>query len=76
MTLDPRIGVYFSIGAAIISVLLLCGAEFTTLFGTVSTEKLLAALAIVNAVVNAINGVLHMIPSKPNATNEFPLGPK
>ena len=76
MTLDPRVGVYFSIFAAIISTLVLCGAEFTTLFGSTDTAKILAALGILNAVINGLNAVLHMIPSKPNAANEFALGPK
>jgi hypothetical protein len=74
MTLDPKWGVIMSLGAAIISVLLLCGAEFTTLFGQVATDKILAGLGIFNVVVNAVNGVLHFIPSKPDAT--FLLGPK
>jgi len=78
MTIDPRIGVYFSIAAAIVSVLVLCGAEFTTLFGSIATDKILALLGIVNALINGVNGVLHMIPSNntPNDANKFALGPK
>ena len=80
MTINPRWGIYLSIIAAIVSVLVLCGAEFTTLFGAASTNKILAALGIVNAVINGINGVLHMIPSSTPANTasaaQFPLGPK
>lgn len=74
MTVDPKYGAYLSIIAAIVSVLVLCGAEFTTLFGDIATAKILAALGIANAVINAVNGVLHMIPSKLDA--QFLLGPK
>jgi hypothetical protein len=78
MTVDPRIGMWVSIVAAAISVLVLCGAEFTTLFGDVATAKILAGLGIANAVINGINGVLHMIPasSNPVAAQKFMLGPK
>jgi hypothetical protein len=77
MTIDPRIGAIISVLAAIISVLLLCGAEFTTLFGGITTTKILAALGIFNAIVNGANGVLHMIPSQnnPNSPQKFWLGP-
>jgi hypothetical protein len=78
MTINPKWGMYISIAAAIISVLLLCGAEFTTLFGAANTNKILAALGIFNAIINAANGVLHMIPSQTGAAGaaQFPLGPK
>ncbi len=78
MTIDPRIGMWFSIVMAIVSVMLLCGTEFTTLFGSVVSLKMLAALGILNVVNNAINGVLHMIPSisGPAGAAQFPLGPK
>lgn len=78
MTINPRIGVWLSIIAAVVSVLVLCGAEFTTLFGAIATNKILAGLGIINAVINGINGVLHMIPSQTGALGaaQFPLGPK
>ena len=78
MTLDPRVGVWMSIIAAIGSVLILCGTEFTTLFGSTGSGKILAALGIVNACINGVNGVLHMIPSsnKPDDARLFALGPK
>lgn len=77
MTLNPKVGMWVSFGAFAVSALLLCGAEFTTLFGTDNTNKILAALGILNALVNGANGVLHMIPSQsgPAGAAQFPLGP-
>lgn len=79
MIVSPKWGTYISLAAAIISVLLLCGAEFTTLFGAVETGRILASLGIFNAVVNAANTVLHMIPASQSTTisgaAQFPLGP-
>lgn len=78
MTINPKWGAYISVAAAVISVLLLCGTEFTTLFGQVAELKILAALGIFNVVINAINGVLHLIPSVsgPAGAAQFPLGPR
>ena len=79
MIIDPRWGVWLSIVAALGSVFVLCGAEFTTLFGTIATAKILAALGIVNAGINGVNGVLHMIPAQknlsPSQADKFALGP-
>jgi len=79
MIVNPKWGMWLSIIAAVVSVLVLCGAEFTTLFGSIATDKILAALGIVNAVINGVNGVLHMIPASQPTTvagaNQFPLGP-
>lgn len=80
MIINPRWGVWLSIIAALGSVFVLCGAEFTTLFGSIATGKILAALGIVNAGINAANGVLHMIPAQKELTPveaaKFALGPK
>ena len=78
MTISPRIGMYLSIIAAIVSALVLCGTELTTIFGADMTTRILAGLAIINAIINGANGVLHMIPSAstPQALSQFPLGPK
>ena len=62
MTISPKFGIYMSLTAAIISVLMLCGAEFTTLFGNIATSKILAALGIFNVVINAANGVCKPLP--------------
>jgi hypothetical protein len=78
MTLSPRVGMWVSILAAIVSALVLCGTELTTIFGADMTARILAALAILNAVINGANAVLHAIPSAntPAALAQFPLGPK
>lgn len=76
MTLNPLYGVVFSICMLIVSALGAAGAYFTTLFGESASVKIMAGLAILNIVNNAINAVLHMIPSKAGASSEFPLGPK
>jgi len=79
MLVSPKWGTYISFGAFAISALLLCGAEFTTLFGAAMTAKILAALGIFNALVNGANGILHMIPASQSTTiagaAQFPLGP-
>jgi hypothetical protein len=77
MTISPKVGMWISIIAAIVSGLMLCGAEFTTLFGEGNTDKILAVLGLLNTVINGANAILHMIPSAstPAALNAFPLGP-
>lgn len=79
MTIDPRIGVWFSIVAAILSVLVGATAELTDIFGAEIAHKTVAVIVLVNAVINGVNAVLHMIPSQqPNADTQkdFWLGPK
>jgi hypothetical protein len=76
MTIDPRFGFWFSIVMAIVSALGICGTQLTTLFGDIMANKILAAIVMLNVINSAINAILHAIPSKPNAANEFALGPK
>lgn len=77
MTINPKWGMWMSIVAAVVSALMLCGAQFTTLFGETSELKILAILVIFNAIINGVNAVLHMIPSQSGAVgaSQFPLGP-
>ena len=79
MTVTPKLGMWMSIVAAVVSGLLLCGTELTTLFGPDNTGKILAALGIVNTVINGANAFLHMIPATTPPTSaaaaQFPLGP-
>lgn len=79
MTLDPRVGFWFSVIAALVSGLLLAGAEFTTLLGEQATGMLLAALGVVNVIINSLNAVLHAIPAQQPtnapAAAKFYLGP-
>ena len=78
MTIDPRVGLYVSIVAAILSALIAGGATFTDMFGPDNAKIILGILGLANAVINAVNAILHAIPSQagPQAAKEFPLGPK
>jgi hypothetical protein len=72
MTIDPRVSMYLNIALASLmgiggylasdSAFMHSGAGVGTVIG-------------IGAAVAAINGVLHAIPSKPGATDQFPLGP-
>ena len=64
MTLDPRIGFFFSLVALLVGALLTAGAEFTGLFGPGTAATILGYLAISNSIVNLVNMALHAIPSK------------
>jgi len=77
MTIDPRVGMYMSIGLAVIGVLGGFSDQFTTVFGAHATAIILAVAYMLMTVGNAVNGVLHAIPSKstPAALASFPLGP-
>ncbi len=76
MTINPRVGFYLSIVLAIIGVGVASGTELTTIFGEHTANIILAADGFLLAAGNAVNAILHAIPSKPGAANEFPLGPK
>lgn len=75
MTIDPRVGFYLSIALAIIGVFAASSTQLTTIFGEHTANIVLAIAVMVLAAGNAINAILHAIPSKPNSANEFPLGP-
>jgi uncharacterized membrane protein HdeD (DUF308 family) len=75
MTIDPRWGMWISIIAAILSFLVGAGATFTDLFGPEVSKTIVGVAVLLNGVINAINAVLHAVPSKPGAFNEFPLAP-
>ena len=76
MTIDPRVGLYLSIALAALGFLAGAGTQFTTLFGEHTANVILSIIVLVLGIGNAVNAVLHAIPSKPGAANEFPLGPK
>jgi len=79
MTISPKWGMWMSIVAAIVSALLLCTTQFTTLFGQTTADKIDAGIIIINAIISGVNAVLHAIPASPPPTvaaaNQFPLGP-
>lgn len=76
MTIDPRVGFYLSIFLAVVGFLAGAGTQLTTLFGEHTANVVLAVVVLILGMGNAVNAVLHAIPSKPGAANEFPLGPK
>lgn len=78
MTINPKVGMWFSIVLAVIGALAGAGTEFTTIFGEHVANEILAANSLLLAAGTAVNAILHMIPSQPGAAGaaEFPLGPK
>ena len=78
MTINPKVGVYFSIFLAVIGALSGAGTEFTSIFGEHTANQILAGDALLLSAGTAVNAVLHMIPSQsgPVGDAEFPLGPK
>jgi hypothetical protein len=78
MTINPKVGMYFSIVLAVIGALAGAGTELTGLFGEHTANQILAGDALLLSIGTAVNAVLHMIPSQsgPAAAAEFPLGPK
>lgn len=78
MTIDPRIGMWVSIVAALLSFIAVSTAQLTTIFDAHIANQITAVAAFVGGGINAVNAILHMIPSPPGQTGakEFPLGPK
>lgn len=75
MTIDPRVGFWLSIALAIIGVVAAGGTQLTTIFGEHASNIVLASTMLVLGAGNAVNAILHAIPSGPGKANEFPLGP-
>jgi hypothetical protein len=73
MTLDPRVSIYLNLAVA---ALVAVGGYFAADTSFMSTKAGLITTLVIGAVIAAINGILHSIPSKPGATQQFPLGPK
>jgi hypothetical protein len=78
MTINPKVGMWFSIALAVIGAAAGCGAEFTTIFGQHLSDQILAGDTFLLAIGTGVNAVLHMIPSQsgPIGAAQFPLGPK
>jgi uncharacterized protein YaaW (UPF0174 family) len=77
MTINPKIGMYLSIVLAVIAVLAGGSTQLTTLFGEHTANAILAVSVLLLGAGNAVNAVLHAIPSQsgPVGAAEFPLGP-
>lgn len=77
MTVDPRYSFYLSLLLAIGGFLGGAGSQFADLGLDVHTVKaILAVIALVLGVGNALNAVLAAIPSAAGQTKGFYLGPK
>ena len=78
MTIDPRVGFWLSIVLAIIGVFAAGSTQLTTIFGEHAANIVLAISALVLGAGNAVNAILHAIPSKdtPADAAKFLLGPK
>ena len=77
MTLNPRVGMWISIVAALLMFTAGAGAELTTIFSTAVANEIVAICVFFGGAISAANAVLHMIPSgsSPQALAQFPLGP-
>ena len=78
MTISPKYGMWLSIILAIIGVMAGASTQLTTIFGEHTANIILAVAVLLLGAGNAVNAVLHMIPSAstPAALAQFPLGPK
>lgn len=77
MTIDPRWGMWLSIILAIIGALAGASTQLTTIFGEHTASVVLAVAVLLLTVGNAVNAVLHAIPSQsgPAGAAQFALGP-
>ena len=78
MTINPKVGMYLSIFLALLGVLVGGATQLTTLLGEHTTNIILALSVLLLSAGNAVNAILHAIPSVsgPVGAAEFPLGPK
>ena len=78
MTISPKVGIWVSIISALLMFLAGAGAELTTIFSPPVANEIVAVSVFFGGAINAVNAVLHMIPSQngPAAAAQFPLGPK
>lgn len=76
MTLDPRIGMWISIVASVLAFVGASTAELTSIFDAHTANVIVGVSAFVGGVINAVNAVLHAIPSQSGAAAQFLLGPK
>ena len=79
MTIDPRWSFWLSIGLAVLGFLTGAGAQLADLgLEPTTTKAILAVIALLLGVGNALNAVLAAIPSEstPEARKNFYLGPK
>lgn len=72
MTLNPMVSVYLNIAmAALVGI----GGYLASNTAFMNSKNGLIVTLVIGGVIAAINGILHAIPSKPGAAEQFPLGP-
>jgi hypothetical protein len=78
VTIDPRIGMWISIIAAIILFLASATTQLTDVFGPAVAQTISSVCVLLGGIISAVNAVLHMIPAQkgPLGAAQFPLGPK
>jgi hypothetical protein len=78
MTLSPKWGIWISAIAALLAFVAISTAQLTTLFDAHVAGLITAWAGFLGGAINAVNVVLHMIPSQsgPVGAAQFPLGPK
>jgi hypothetical protein len=64
MTVDPRFGFWLSIALAVVGALAGASTQLTTIFGPHTAEVILALSVLLLTAGNAVNAVLHAIPSQ------------
>lgn len=78
MTINPKYGIVLSLVLAILAFLGTAQDTLTVLVGADHTKMVLALITLILGIGNAVNAVLHAIPSQsgPAGAAQFPLGPK
>ena len=72
MTLDPRWSIYLNLAmVALIGV----GGYLATNTAFMNTKAGMVTALVIGCAIAGINAILHAVPSKPGATEQFPLGP-
>ena len=74
MTVDPKIGMWLSVLAAIILFVASAPVSLSDVFGVALAGKIVAIATLSGGIISAVNAVLHVIPA-PMGT-KYLLGPK
>jgi uncharacterized membrane protein len=74
MTVDPKVGMWLSVLAAIILFLAAAPASLADVFGAVPAGKIVSIATLSGGIISAVNAVLHVIPAP--AGTKYMLGPK
>ena len=77
MTINPKYGIILSVLLSILAFLATAQSTLADLFGADKAKTILAIITLILGIGNAVNAVLHAIPSVtgPAGAAQFPLGP-